>query len=178
MELFLREPTINDKDEVIKMCIELENVDDDVKFEGSKNLKIVLEKSYEDYLEEINNRKHIEDTNPNEVNQTSFILVDKDAHVYGALNIRHHLNDELLRYGGNIGYLIKPSERRKGYSILQLKYAIVIAKTQFEMDRAFITCRNSNFKSMRTILRCGGYSAGEDYIDEKNIPHTRFWIDL
>ena len=148
MELFLREPTINDKDEVIKMCIELENTDDDVKFEGSKNLKIVLEKSYEDYLEEINNRKHIEDTNPNEVNQTSFILVDK------------------------------PSERRKGYSILQLKYAIVIAKTQFEMDRAFITCRNSNFKSMRTILRCGGYSAGEDYIDEKNIPHTRFWIDL
>ena len=54
MELFLREPTINDKDEVIKMCIELENTDDDVKFEGSKNLKIVFEKSYEDYIDEKN----------------------------------------------------------------------------------------------------------------------------
>ena len=54
MELFLREPTINDKDEVIKMCIELENADDDVKFEGSKNLKIVLEKSSEDYIDKKN----------------------------------------------------------------------------------------------------------------------------
>ena len=34
----------------------------------------------------------------------------------GTIQIRHKLNDYLLKYGGHIGYGIVPSERRKGYA--------------------------------------------------------------
>ena len=34
----------------------------------------------------------------------------------GAVNIRHCLNDYLLKYGGHIGDGIRPSERGKGYA--------------------------------------------------------------
>lgn len=34
----------------------------------------------------------------------------------GAVNIRHYLNDELLKTGGHIGAGTRPSERRKGYA--------------------------------------------------------------
>ena len=31
-------------------------------------------------------------------------------------NLRHHLNDYLLAYGGHIGYSVRPSERKNGYA--------------------------------------------------------------
>lgn len=48
------------------------------------------------------------------VPQTIYWLYDNDKPIgYGKL--RHRLNDNLLEIGGHIGYVIRPSERRKGY---------------------------------------------------------------
>ena len=40
------------------------------------------------------------------------------------VNIRHYLNEELSKFGGHIGYSIRPTERNKGYAHEQLKLAL------------------------------------------------------
>ncbi|GGG12892.1 GNAT family N-acetyltransferase [Paenibacillus aceti] len=42
-----------------------------------------------------------------------WMYVDGHPVAYGKL--RHRLNDKLMRYGGHIGYMVRPSERGKGY---------------------------------------------------------------
>ncbi len=38
-----------------------------------------------------------------------YFLVDKNDKILGALHFRHELNDNLLAYGGHIGYGVRPS---------------------------------------------------------------------
>mgnify|MGYP002236365423 FL=1 len=39
-------------------------------------------------------------------------------------NLRHHLNDYLLAYGGHIGYSVRPSERKNGYASQMLRLTL------------------------------------------------------
>ena len=48
------------------------------------------------------------------VPSTLFMCIRKDDNrIVGMLDFRHRLNDYLREFGGNIGYSIRPSERRK-----------------------------------------------------------------
>ncbi len=46
-----------------------------------------------------------------------FLTDDAETKLYGAIDIRHGLNEVLLNFGGHIGYGIVPSERGKGYAV-------------------------------------------------------------
>ena len=48
----------------------------------------------------------------------------KDERVVGMINIRHTLNDYLLKCGGNIGYSVRPTERGKGYGKKMLSLSL------------------------------------------------------
>src|ERR1035437_9845292 len=50
------------------------------------------------------------------VAHSTFWLVRDGTEVVGVSNIRHSLTPSLRREGGNIGYGIRPSVRRKGYA--------------------------------------------------------------
>lgn len=60
MNLYLKEPTLEDKEAVIEMCKEFEGSNDEYKFEGTSNIKYVLSDSYEKYLEKCEADKNIE----------------------------------------------------------------------------------------------------------------------
>ena len=109
MNIYLREPKLTDKEEVIKMCLEIENSSDEYKFEGTSNLRKVLEESYESYLEKCIQDKNIEDINPDWSNATNYLLVDDNNHIYGCSQLRHHIKGQLINVGGNIAYAIRPS---------------------------------------------------------------------
>ena len=48
------------------------------------------------------------------VPDTTLFCLDKDRDIFvGAVNIRHYLNEGLLKTGGHIGDGIRPGERRK-----------------------------------------------------------------
>src|SRR5690606_19505183 len=48
------------------------------------------------------------------VPSTELWLIE-DGEYIGTSHIRHRLNEQLRRYGGNIGYEIRPSRRMQGY---------------------------------------------------------------
>ena len=47
---------------------------------------------------------------------------ESDNKIVGMISIRLKLNKALWNFGGNIGYSIRPSERRKGYNKINLFY--------------------------------------------------------
>ena len=93
----------------------------------------------------------------------------------GAIDIRHYLNENLLHYGGNIGYGIRPSERQKGYATQMLALALEECK-KIGMLKALITCFKSNVASANTIIKNGGVLENE--VIEYGEIKQRYWIQL
>ncbi len=104
-----------------------------------------------------------------------YFLMDEDKKIYGAIDIRHELNDYLLRYGGHIGYGIRPSQRRKGYASQMLTLALPIVK-ELGISKALITCDKNNTGSAKTIMNNGGILENE-VINGDEITQ-RYWIEL
>ena len=70
------------------------------------------------YLENL----EVKSENDGKVPDSVFFLLDEDRNrLLGAVNIRHYLNEYLLREGGHIGDGIRPGERRKGYAVQALR---------------------------------------------------------
>ena len=111
----------------------------------------------------------------NHVKHSTYWLVDNNR-VIGAVNIRHRLNDYLLKFDGHIGGGIRPSERSKGYATLMLSLSLDITK-DMGMNKVLITCNKDNIASEKTIIKNGGVFESEEIEDNGNIV-SRFWIEL
>lgn len=107
---------------------------------------------------------------------TYFLMNELENKILGAVNIRHYLNDNLLKTGGHIGYGIAPSERRKGYAIKMLAFALEKCR-ELGIEKALVTCDKGNIGSAKTILKNGGMLENEIVEDDGNIVE-RYWIDL
>ena len=109
------------------------------------------------------------------VPSSQFLAIRKaDNKLVGMVNIRHRLNDNLLRVGGHIGYSIRKSEREKGYGSKQLKLALEEAK-KLGINNALITCNKDNFASRNTILSANGVMENEIKDEDEII--QRYWIN-
>lgn len=106
---------------------------------------------------------------------STFWLVDGEEYI-GGTNIRHVLNDYLLRYGGHIGYTIRPSRRREGHGTEICRLAIIEAE-RLGIDPILITCDDDNPGSRLIIERNGGVL--EDVVPQpdRNVPKRRYWVN-
>jgi len=107
---------------------------------------------------------------------STFWLV-ADGEVVAVSNLRHRLTDSLRHEGGNIGYGVRPSARRRGHATAILRHTLEEARA-VGLDRVLVTCSKENEPSARTILRCGGRLDSEEWIPEREEIVQRYWITL
>lgn len=119
----------------------------------------------------------IKEPKEGKVPDSVFFLLDEERNILlGAVNIRHYLNDYLLKCGGHIGDGIRPSERRKGYATEMIRLALIECK-KLGIDRVLMVCDKSNIGSAKSIINNGGILENE-YLDEKGNVQQRYWIDV
>ena len=177
MELYLKEPTMDEKEELIKMVNEFADANDEYQFEGLGNFKKIYDSSYEEFYDGLEVNKHINQINPEWANQTSYVLIDENGHIYGAANIRHELKGKLREIGGHVGYGIRPSERGKGYATLQLKL-LLEKMDKMGIDNALITCREHNIGSIKTMNKFIGTADSLIPSRYEGIMEYRYWVDV
>ena len=111
---------------------------------------------------------------------TTFWLVDKAAGLFiGTGQVRHRLTPFLERFGGHIGYAIRPSCWNKGYGTRQL--ALLLKEAQkLGIAKALITCNDDNPGSYRVMEKNGGVYQDtiENTIDGNTFLTRRYWFDL
>jgi len=88
------------------------------------------------------------------VPSSAYWLVDGQNYL-GSGDVRHFLNDNLRRLGGNIGYSIRPGAWRNGLGTLQLALLLVQAK-KLRIYKPLVTCFDGNTASARIIEKNGG----------------------
>lgn len=105
-----------------------------------------------------------------------FLLDDTTDRLLGAVDIRHYLNDALLKDGGHIGDGIRPSERRKGYATKMIHLALDECR-KLGLDRVLIVCSKDNIGSAKSIIRNGGILENE-ITGSDGAVMQRYWIQL
>jgi predicted acetyltransferase len=138
-------------------------------FDNAKECDIV--KKYYNYRHGINLKK-------NYVSSTTYWLIDKDKFI-GQINIRHQLNDSLLKRGGHIGFGVAYEFWKQGYGTKMLAMALKKAKNM-GINKVLITCDEDNIGSSKVIENNGGKLENivENIVDDKKIYTKRYWIEL
>lgn len=98
-----------------------------------------------------------------------------DGHLVGMINIRHRLNDFLLKFGGHIDYSVRKSQRHKGYATEMLGIALKEC-TRLNIEKVLLTCDKNNIASAKAIINNGAKLESE--ITEKNKISQRYWITI
>lgn len=114
---------------------------------------------------------------PGFVPHSTWWLVREGDEVVGVSNLRHALTPRLRVEGGNIGYGVRPSARRRGYATALLRATLDRAR-ELGLKEALLTCSKTNAASVATIRNCGGRFDSEEFIPARNEVVQRYWIDL
>lgn len=103
-----------------------------------------------------------------------------DNKLIGMIDLRHELSGFLLKYNGQIGYSVRPSERKKGYAGQMLLLVLKKAES-FGYKKVLVCCNKENVRSAKVIQKCGGVLENE-VIHEFSPPNRpdiiqRYWIE-
>ena len=132
--------------------------------------------NFEEWLKKIQNDLSEERVKQGKVPATLYLAIRQTDHkLVGTIQIRHRLNEKLLAHGGNIGYGVRPSERRKGYAKQMLKLALEESK-KLGLKKVLVTCYKENEASRRCIVANGGKLENERQEEEGIL--QRYWINL
>lgn len=134
-------------------------------------------KSFEEWYEAFKDNLNEETVREGLVPATTYLAIDENEKLVGMIDIRHRLNDFLLNFGGNIGYSVRKSERRKGYATEMLKLALKKC-IELNIKKVLITCNRDNIGSAKTIISNGGVLENEIFDPDDNKMTQRYWITL
>lgn len=174
MDIKLVKGSCKYKEQIIDMLKEWIDYNEN-HLEANTSPYAIFRNNYDDfeyYLE------HLEYKDPQEgmvPDSTFFCLDEKRNMMVGAVNIRHDLNEYLLKYGGHIGDGIRPSERRKGYATEMICLALEECK-KIGLKKVLMVCDKNNIGSAKSIIRNGGILENEVW--EKSRVKQRYWINL
>ena len=165
MEKFYFEvPSIKRKKEAIEYIEEFYEYNSEIN--GVGGLHRFLD-NYEGWLEKLEeDYKRI----PNEEKvpaRTYFLIRKNDDKIVGMINIRTALNKRLEKFGGHIGYSIRPTERGKGYNNINLFLGLMVCK-KYNIEKVFMDADLNNPASWKTMEKLGGKRVREYFNEEYN----------
>ena len=129
-------------------------------------------RDFEAYMEHL----EVKDTAGGLVPDSTFFCLDEERDMFvGAVNIRHYLNERLLRNGGHIGDGVRPSLRGQGIGTVMVGLALKECR-KLGIDRVLMVCDRDNVASAKTIIRNGGVMENEIEVD--GFLEQRYWIEL
>lgn len=144
---------------------------------GALDLYLREGRSYEEWLEKLEVSRTRIASEEKVPSVTYFLMNNKESKIYGMINIRLALNKKLRESNGNIGYSIRPSERRKGYNKINLYLGLKVCK-KHGLDKVMIDCDRENLGSKKTILSLGGEYEREYYSQEYKTIVEVYWINV
>ena len=170
--VYLTLPDIKDKDEYYSYREEFRESHSSM--DGCGSLSRI--EDIESWIEKENGMWNGENLEKGFVPSTTLVAKRRiDGQIVGMVNILHKLNEHLMNYGGNIGYSVRPSERRKGYGSLILKLSLSYCRA-LNMEKALVTCNEENQGSRKIIEKNGGKY--ENTVKNGDILTQRYWIKL
>lgn len=131
-----------------------------------------------EWLKEIDDLAQAETCPDGYVPMTQFICVrEADKKLVGVIQVRHYFNDYLEKFGGHIGYSVRPSERKKGYATEMLGLILPYCK-ELGLDKVLVTCLENNEASRRVIKNNGRVYESTVYEPNRKANIERYWISL
>lgn len=130
--------------------------------------------SFEEWLHTVQQNASPDTALPDCVPCTVYLAMENQSNrLVGMICIRHQLTSTLERFGGNIGYSVRQSERGNGYAVQMLQMALERCK-EMGLHEVLLTCYKHNVASSKTMLRCGAklqdeITAGEYVIQRYKI---------
>ena len=179
MERFYLEiPSIERKNEIIDYINELVLYNYDIN--GIEILAKILDGyTFEQALEyclNLGNKEYAKRIGKCQV-RTFLLIRENDNRVVGALNIRLSLSGKMKTFDGNIGYGIRPTERKKGYNKINLYLGLIEAQKN-NINTVKLVCEASNLGSVKTIEALGGILEQTDIDPYDGILTSVYWFSV
>ena len=177
-KFYLEIPSLERKEEIIEYFNEFVECNSDINGAGSLD-KVLYGYSFEEALDMCLNMKNEEYARSlNRCPSETFLLIRKnDNKIIGTINVRWNLTEEMKKFGGNIGYSIRPTERRKGYNKINLYLGLLKALEEFNLDKVMLDCDVKNLGSDKTIQALGGVLERTDIDDYDGALTNVYWIN-
>lgn len=167
-------PSIERKDDAIEYINEHYKYNSDVN--GSGGLDRYLD-NYEGWLEKLEKDYTRVPSEERVPARTYFLVRESDNRIVGMINIRTVLNEKLSKFGGHIGYGIRPTERGKGYNKINLYLGLKVCY-EYGIDKVFMDADLDNPASWKTMEVLGGVRINEYYNEDIKSDVVDYNIDV
>ncbi len=177
-KFYLEIPSTKRKNEIIDYINEFVSYNSDINGTGSLD-KILDGYTFEQALERCLNMQYEEYAKKlGRCQSKTFLLIRKnDNKIVGTINVRWNLTEEMKKFGGNIGYGIRPTERKKGYNKINLYLGLIEAQ-KLGLDKVMLDCDVNNLGSAKTMQALGGELTRTEIDPTDGILTSIYWFNV
>lgn len=177
-QFYLELPSDTRKNEIIDYINEYAIFNSDTNGTGSLD-KILEGETFEQALERCLNMQYEEYAKKlGRCQSKTFLLIRKsDNRIIGSINVRWNLTEEMKQFGGNIGYGIRPTERRKGYNKINLYLGLIEAQ-KLGLDKVMLDCDVNNLGSAKTMQALGGVLERTEVDPYDGLLTSVYWFNV
>lgn len=177
-QFYLEIPSIERKNEIIDYINEFVLYKSDINGTGSLD-KILEGYTFEKALERCLNMQDEEYAKKlGRCQSKTFLLIRKnDNKIIGSINVRWNLTEEMKQFGGNIGYGIRPTERRKGYNKINLYLGLMEAQ-KLGLDKVMLDCDVNNLGSSKTMQALDGVLERTEIDPYDGVLTSVYWFNV
>lgn len=163
-KFYFEEPNIHRKEDALSYIDEFHKYNSEINGDGGLHRYLDDYEGWLQKLEEDYTRIPSEEKVPT---RTYFLIRESDDQIIGMINIRLALNKNLKKFGGHIGYSIRPTERGKGYNKINLYLGLKVCQ-EYGIETVLMDANKDNPASWKTMESLGGINIRE-FFESENV---------